>query len=71
MSLRKSTKIGDHQQLDFRAEFFNILNHPNFAPPVVAYAPPPAIFGQINSTFGGTVGFGTSRNIQFALKYIF
>jgi hypothetical protein len=28
-------------------------------------------FGMITSTLGNTVGFGTSRHIQFALKYRF
>ena len=29
--MSKNTKLGEHLTLQFRAEFFNILNHPNFA----------------------------------------
>jgi hypothetical protein len=30
-SISKNTKLGDRVTLQLRAEFFNILNHPNFA----------------------------------------
>jgi Carboxypeptidase regulatory-like domain/TonB-dependent Receptor Plug Domain len=68
-SLLKSTAIREGQSLQFRAEFFNILNHPNFSNPAAMvfdargnYLP---TAGQITSTVG------TSRQIQFGLKYIF
>jgi hypothetical protein len=70
-AFKKTTKIHENQQLDFRAEIFNIFNHPNFAAPTAAYSATSITFGEINSTFGNTVGFGTSRQIQLALKYIF
>jgi hypothetical protein len=70
-SIKKSTHIHENQRLDFRAEIFNIFNHPNFAAPVAAYAPTSLTFGEINSTFGSTLGFGTSRQIQLSLKYGF
>lgn len=71
--------------LEFRAEFFNILNHANFANPVaslpnalpglqpgLAFSTPVApSFGGISSTVGKTVGLGTSRQIQAALRYRF
>jgi Carboxypeptidase regulatory-like domain len=63
-------RISEAFNIEFRAEFFNILNRPNFAPPVnnlVAFdhagTPVPG-FGQINTT--QTPG----REIQFALKVI-
>jgi hypothetical protein len=71
VTLKKSTQIHENQRLDFRAEIFNVLNHPNFAAPVAAYSPTSLTFGEINSTFGSSAGFGTSRQIQLALKYIF
>jgi len=68
-SVLKSTKIRERQTLQFRAEGFNILNHPNFSNPLaVVFAAngtrlPNA--GQITSTVGN------SRQIQFGLKLIF
>src|SRR6202008_1575085 len=32
-SLTKNTRLNEHVNLQFRAEFFNIFNHPNFALP--------------------------------------
>jgi hypothetical protein len=68
-SLLKDTEIREGQTLEFRAEFFNILNHPNFGFPTTAFGS--SSFGSITSTFGNTIGFGTSRQIEFALKYKF
>jgi hypothetical protein len=50
------------QKLDFRAEFFNIFNHPNFNAPVS---------NMTSSTFGQIQSAGDPRILQFALKYIF
>jgi Carboxypeptidase regulatory-like domain len=61
-SLIKSTKITESHRLEFRAEFFNIFNHPNFNIPDRTLTS--ATFGQINAAF-------TPRDIQFGLKYIF
>jgi hypothetical protein len=66
MALLKSTKIWEHGTLQFRAEFCNIWNHPQFDPPfgnnVNSVSP---IFGMITSTST------TPRVIQFGLKYLF
>lgn len=66
------TFLGESGKLEFRAEFFNLLNRVNFASPNrTVYAgtadvqePLPAA-GQIT----GTVG--TSRQVQLALKILF
>jgi hypothetical protein len=71
LSLLKTTHITERHELEFRAEFFNIFNHANFGFPNVSWTPTSASFGLITSTFGNTMGFGTSRQIQFALKYKF
>ena|GEM_PF-1176036 len=71
MAAMKETHIGERQNVQFRAEIFNAFNHPNFGFPNVAWTPTSATFGTISSTFGNTMGFGTARQIQFALKYQF
>jgi len=48
-------------RLDFRAEFFNLLNHPQFATPGADFNSP-ATFAVVNSTVNNP------RLIQFALK---
>ena len=68
-SLLKTTKFSESKNLEFRAEFFNIPNHPNFAQPSSTFAT--SSFGQIFQTFGATLGLGTSRQIQMALKFNF
>ncbi len=66
-SLLKDTPIHERLNLQFRAEFFNILNHPNFnTPNAVTFTPtgvsPTA--GIITSTAT------TSRQIQFGFKLL-
>ena len=65
--LQKHFKIGERQQIEFRSEFFNLLNHPNFGLPgggsLVAVDVP-----------GGAAITNTAtdnRQIEFALKYTF
>jgi hypothetical protein len=67
MSLQKNTKITEWGTLQFRAEFYNIWNHPQFSNPVsVAYTGTPgSTFGQIQSTSVAP------RVIQFGLKFLF
>jgi len=73
-SLHKSfavKKISESFRVQFRAEFFNILNHANFLPPV-SFATG-ALFNQNGTTTGGGGLLGTvtpPRDIQFALKVI-
>ena len=61
-NLNKSFPITERQSLQFRAEFFNALNHPNFSVPGITIG---AGFGQITSTST------EARIIQFAMKYRF
>jgi hypothetical protein len=68
-SLLKDTQLSESKKLEFRAEFFNIPNHPNFGQPSSTYNT--SSFGQIFSTFGATLGLGTSRQIQMAMKLTF
>ena len=68
-SVIKRTKIGKNQTIEFRWEVFDIFNHANFGQPgrVVASA----TFGQITNTRFATGDSGSSRQMQFALKYKF
>jgi hypothetical protein len=67
-------RISEVFNVQFRAEFFNILNHPNFGPPTVGDANSD-IFdstGKLNSIAGALVRTTTpERQIQFALKVVF
>jgi hypothetical protein len=63
VSLFKNTKIGERINAQFRAEFFNIFNHPNFNVPGLILN---------TSTFGVITGtVGDARIIQFGLKILF
>jgi hypothetical protein len=64
MSMAKSFKIKESQSLQFRSEFFNTFNHPQFANPGTNAAAGTSL-GVISSTIVNP------RLIQFALKYSF
>ena len=63
-SLVKVTRITERQTLQFRTEFFNTFNHPQFNNPGTAISTL-ATFGVITSTSVNP------RLIQFAMKYSF
>jgi hypothetical protein len=68
LSLFKNTAVAEKVALQFRAEFFNTLNHANFGPPnatVFSSGAVSASAGLITATAT------TSRQIQFGLKLIF
>jgi hypothetical protein len=67
LSLLKKTRITESKNIEFRAEVFNFLNHPNFDEPFNFF--PSSAFGQIFNTLGRTLGEGTSRQIQLALRF--
>ncbi len=68
-SVIKNTPLTERVSLQFRGEFFDILNHPNFANPDGNLADP--TFGMSNQTINSLVGIGTSRQVQLALKLLF
>jgi hypothetical protein len=68
-------KISESFSVQFRAEFFNILNHANFAPPLpIQNGAASAMFNQNGSPVIGGGGLTTlvtqPRDIQFAIKVI-
>jgi hypothetical protein len=64
LGIGKKFALTESKHLDFRAEFFNALNHTNFGPPGRTIT--------TLSTFGVITGIvGTPRNIQLGLKFHF
>ncbi|MBF8305319.1 MAG: TonB dep Rec protein [Acidobacteria bacterium] len=74
LSLQKEFLLGGERRLQFRAEFFNLPNHPNFASPPRSSA---VLFsGSSGRSNGQTAGqivrsITTARQIQFALRFSF
>jgi len=62
-SMLKEIRFGRRPYLEFRAEAFNVLNHPNWGEPNTTLSN--VAFGRISSTRGDM------RQIQFGLKLIF
>ncbi len=73
----KVSKVSESFEVQFRAEFFNILNHTNFALPsnkiftsaAIANPNAPNAISQTEGLITQTLG--TSRQMQFGLKLIF
>ncbi len=64
----KKTTIGERANIEFRTEFFNIFNHPQFGPPNgTCCTANNANFGVVTSTIGNA----PARLIQFGLKFAF
>ncbi len=72
VALYKNTRITERLVAQFRADTFNLFNHPNFGQPsrIVSTAPGNT-FGQISSTRAPIGDSGSSRQIQLAMKLIF
>lgn len=71
-SLFKNTAITEGRVVQFRAEFFNIANHPNFENPLRTWTfLPSTTVPSPNTTFGHIQAAGPSRQIQFGLRFIF
>jgi hypothetical protein len=63
LSLYKDFSIAEQKRIQFRAEFFNALNHPNFGNPGLAFGT--SSFGVISSVVG------TGREVQLGLRFDF
>ncbi|HEY3930716.1 MAG TPA: carboxypeptidase regulatory-like domain-containing protein [Candidatus Koribacter sp.] len=62
MTMMKETKLNERWNMEFRAEFYNILNHTQF------YNPDGSIS---DSTFGQVQNARDPRLVQFAVKFAF
>src|SRR5262249_59523549 len=82
VALQREFHVTEKVGLRFRAEFFNILNHPNFGPPNNNLTSP--LFGHSTQTLASSLGSGGAnggfnplyqiggpRSIQFALNGVF
>jgi len=75
-AVRREFPIHENLKLQFRAEAFNIFNHPNFGIIDSNYGDP--TFGQATATLASSLGvlsplyqMGGPRSMQFALKLVF
>jgi hypothetical protein len=70
-SVLKDNRIRENLNLQFRAEFFNVLNHSNFNSPIANST----LFDQTGASVGGAGALDSTstsnREIQIALKLIF
>ena len=78
-SVVKSFRFGERVSAQLRGEFFNALNHPEFANPAILLTNDlglGGVFGMSNATpdvaaANPVVGTGGPRNIQLGLKFRF
>ncbi|MBI3693329.1 MAG: TonB-dependent receptor [Acidobacteria bacterium] len=61
-SIVKNTTLLEHHRLQFRAEAFNVFNHPNFGGPNTVFGAP---------GFGAITSARAARIVQLALKWSF
>jgi hypothetical protein len=76
LALRREFKFGERIHLQFRAELFNLFNHPNFGAPNNSIND--GNFGRSTSMLNGSLGglnalyqIGGPRSGQLAVKFIF
>jgi hypothetical protein len=70
ISLIKKTRVGK-STVEFRAEAFNVFNHPNFGQPGRVATVGSTSLGVITGTRFPTGDSGVARQLQFALKLYF
>jgi hypothetical protein len=69
LSIIKNLTVAQRYRLQFRADIFDLFNHPNFGPPGNIVGSP--TFGTISRTRLPTGEAGSSRQIQLAVKLSF
>jgi len=68
-SIVKNTPLGERMRVQFRAELFDLFNHANFGQPGNVVGTPG--FGRITNTRFPTGESGSSRQMQFGIKFLF
>jgi hypothetical protein len=69
MVIAKNTKLTERFTVEFRSEYYNIFNHPNFQPPDNFISD--ASFGQSTAEVGRNDGTTGARQLQFGMKLHF
>jgi|HubBroStandDraft_1064217.scaffolds.fasta_scaffold03676_4 hypothetical protein len=70
MVIAKNTKITERFILEFRSEYYNVFNHPNFQQPD-NFINDGAFFGQSSAEVGRNDGTTGARQLQFGMKLHF
>jgi hypothetical protein len=72
VSLEKTTKLAESTAIVVRIDAFDLLNHANFAnPTLTATGASTSTFGQISATRTAVGDAGSSRQLQFAMRFEF
>ncbi len=80
LAVRRDFPLYERLKLQFRAEAFNVFNHPNFGTINTTYCSlgPTCTFGQATGTLASTLGIlsplyqqGGPRSLQFSLRLLF
>jgi hypothetical protein len=69
MVVGKTTKVGERLTVEFRSEYYNIFNHPNFFQPSNTINN--SNFGQSTAEVGRNDGTTGARQLQFSMKFKF
>jgi outer membrane receptor protein involved in Fe transport len=71
-ALQRDIPLTEQLKLEFRAEAFNLLNHPIYGDPDSDVSDGPGEFGVITTQLNtGATGIGSSRRLQFMLRLEF
>ena len=70
LTLTKGVKLGGSREVQLRAEFYNLFNHPTWQTVNNVARFDPA-GNQINDAFGTVMPDGSPRIVQLALRFLF
>jgi hypothetical protein len=70
VALTKRTAVGDGRSFDIRVEAFNLFNTDQYGQPARNISEP-LVFGLLAPANEGPTGSGTSRQLQFGLRFSF